>query len=326
MKSVVQVAAVVYFCNVKRLDKIIHALNIIPVGCASALVFSVIVVLTLMPGDDLPGVPVPHIDKLVHFLMFGAMASVALSDIARYKGRFRWPQWIEAALFSVVLGILIEIAQSLMGLGRAAESGDVISDALGAFLLPLPFISVIKVMASDYSLSFRDVRSSRNLPSQIKNLYFSSFPEDERREWKSIEDLTDSRAQYHFTLINSRNKCAGFISWWNLRSGIYVEHFAINPNMRSCGLGALALEKFCNVHAGKPIVLEVELPNANEMACRRIGFYKRCGFVAHPEVEYLQPPYRPGGNTVELLLMTYGHGADVPAMASEIKENVYGAR
>lgn len=326
MKFVAGERSVSYFCGVKVIDRIAQILNVIPIGCASALIFSVIVTLTLMPGDDLPGVPVPHVDKIVHFLMFGAMAAVALSDIARYKGRFVWSEWLVAVVFSTCFGGVIEIAQGLMAFGRSAELADLLADATGAFLLPLPFISIIKSMASDYSLSFREVRQSKNIPVSTKELYFNSFPDDERREWQSIELLINSHRSYHLTLINSRKQCVGFISWWNLRTGVYVEHFAIDPAQRSRGLGALALDKFCLMHAGKPVVLEVELPGANDMADRRIGFYKRCGFSAHPEVEYLQPPYKPGANTVELLLMTYGRGADVPEMACEIKQKVYGVK
>lgn len=310
----------------KRIDKFVHFLNYIPIGCASALIFSLIVVLTLMPGDDLPGVSIPYLDKAVHFLMFGAMACVALSDIARYKGKYNVREWLAAAIFAACFGGVIEIAQSMMGLGRAAEFGDLLADSLGAFLLPLPFIGIVKSMASDYSLSFKDVRKSSKIPALIKELYFSSFPEDERRDWDGMESLIDSRGRFHMTVISSRNTCVGFISWWNLDAGIYVEHFAIDPKQRSRGLGALSLEKFCIMHSGKPIVLEVELPGSNDMADRRIGFYERCGFVTHPEVKYIQPPYRKGGNSLELLLMTYGENADVPEMASEIKAKVYGVK
>lgn len=326
MKFIDRNPTVSYFCRMKVIDKTVQILNIIPIGCASALVFSAIIALTLMPGDDLPDVSLPYVDKFVHFLMFGGMSCVALFDVARYKGRFAWGEWLAAALFSVCFGIAIEIAQDLMELGRAAEFADITADALGAVLLPLPFIGVIKLVATDYTLSFNQVRNSKNIPAQIKDLYFRSFPDDERREWQSIEALINSRSRYNLTLIDSRRQCVGFISWWNLHSGVYVEHFAIDPAQRSRGLGALALEKFCLMHAEKPIVLEVELPGANDMAERRIGFYKRCGFSAHPDVEYVQPPYKPGGNAVELLLMTYGSVADVPEMAREIKKTVYGVK
>ena len=43
----------------------------------------------------------------------------------------------------------------------------------------------------------------------------------------------------------------------------------------------------------------------NEMAVRRIGFYKRNGFFLN-EYPYLQPAISKGGNEVPLLIMTYG--------------------
>lgn len=54
----------------------------------------------------------------------------------------------------------------------------------------------------------------------------------------------------------------------------------------------------------KPIILEVEMPE-EEMAIRRINFYKRQGFTLW-EKPYMQPPYKSGDDYLPMLLMAYG--------------------
>ena len=54
-----------------------------------------------------------------------------------------------------------------------------------------------------------------------------------------------------------------------------------------------------------PLVFEVELPD-NELACRRIRFYERHGLLLDTTHPYIQPPYRPDGESIELRLMTRG--------------------
>ena len=49
---------------------------------------------------------------------------------------------------------------------------------------------------------------------------------------------------------------------------------------------------------------EVEMPE-EEMAIRRINFYKRQGFTLW-EKPYMQPPYKSGDDYLPMLLMAYG--------------------
>lgn len=299
--------------------------NAFPVGAISAVIFSVILLLTLMPSDGIPSVGIPHIDKVVHFLMFGAFSSVMLFDYSRFRGRLNKWQVITAALISTAAGGAIELLQMSMGMGRGAEWGDFIADALGAFFMPVCFLPLMRRLVLEYSLGFSDVRKGAGLPRKIIDLYIDSFPPDERRPVDSIKHLIDLRDRFHFTLIRSRNRVVGFITWWSLDGGVYVEHFATFPAMRSCGLGKLTMERFCELHKKSGVILEVELPASNTMADRRIGFYERCGFKTRPEVTYVQPPYAPGLHPVELLLMTFGPIKDASKLAGEIKRRVYGA-
>ena len=118
--------------------------NSIPVWTATFVIMAVIMVLTLMPSSDVPSVSIPHIDKLVHFLMFGGLSSVILMDYSRFRRHLGWSQWIVIASLSAAIGGLIELLQDYMEMGRGAEWNDFIADTLGAFLLPLCFLPFLR--------------------------------------------------------------------------------------------------------------------------------------------------------------------------------------
>lgn len=140
--------------------------------------------------------------------------------------------------------------------------------------------------------------------SDVKSLYFASFPPQERRLWTDIERLlSQPSSPYNLLVIVSGEMFTGFITWWSLNGFCYIEHFAVAQSMRGCGVGAKALKQFV-ASTPLPIVLEVELPDSDEIARRRIDFYQRNGFVAHLDFPYIQPPYSPSLPSVPLMLMT----------------------
>ena len=84
---------------------------------------------------------------------------------------------------------------------------------------------------------------------------------------------------------------------------LYVEHFATNPELRGQGIGSDALNMLMEL-ADKPVVLEVEPEDSNPLASRRIGFYRRHGFMLHSDYKYIQPPYTPESQSIEMKLMS----------------------
>jgi hypothetical protein len=94
-------------------------------GALSRGVFAVVVLVSLAvlfaPADDVPSSP-PGVDKLVHLLLFAALA-----------GSGRW-----AGARAGVLGVLLvayaavsEVVQGLSALGRSASVVDWVADAVG---------------------------------------------------------------------------------------------------------------------------------------------------------------------------------------------------
>lgn len=137
----------------------------------------------------------------------------------------------------------------------------------------------------------------------MENLLINAFPPEEYRSLEELRNYTDHTDNFHNNLILDGNTPIGFITYWDFNNFYYVEHFAIDPNQRNGGYGKSVLEHLSeNLH--RPIVLEVEMP-VEEMAQRRINFYKRQGFTLW-EKEYQQPPYKPGDPFLPMYLMVKG--------------------
>lgn len=289
------------------------------------MVISAVLILTLMPSDDVPSVSLPHIDKVVHFLMFGAISTVIMFDLGRLRGGISFVLLAACAATSSLAGGAIEFIQGAMNNGRGCEWGDFVADTVGALLMPVLFFPVLRRAVDEYSLRLKPVGWHDKIPDSVKTLYHDAFPADERRPWDSVLELIVDEPRFHVTLIRSGRSTVGFINWWSLGEAAYIEHFAIEPRFRSKGLGADALTRFCNAHRHSVTVLEAEPEGMNEMAGRRLHFYERCGFTPHDELPYIQPPYTPESEPVELVLLTRGPVKDLETLASEIRRRVYKA-
>lgn len=111
----------------------------------------------------------------------------------------------------------------------------------------------------------------------------------------------------------------GFITWWDFGGFVYGEHFAMLPECRGAGIGGEVIDRFV-ADAGKPVVLEVELPT-NDTARRRIRFYERHGFTLC-DAEYVQPPYDAGGEGVPMRLMSHGMPLDAETF-ERVRDTLY---
>ncbi len=118
------------------------------------------------------------------------------------------------------------------------------------------------------------------------DLYWSSFPLKEQREYQSQCSIMDE-ADYRFELIYEGEEFVGILLCWEAEMFSYVEHFCILREKRGQGLGACALELLKD--EGKPIILEID-PPVNEISRRRKLFYERNGFVAN-DWEHVHPSY-----------------------------------
>lgn len=304
-----------------RLLKTYHSL---PHYLPLALVVIAVLFLTLMP---VPAEVVPEVDyadKVVHFIMFGTIACIGWLDIARHRRTpLLWKQYMVIALAASLLGGLIELLQATEYVNRSGDFCDFIADSLGAFILPPLFrVPLWHLLPVELKVTLRTVATPS--PS-LRAVYLESFPPEEQRQWSDIERRAALPSQpLRFTELLWLGRPAGLISWWNFPDWAYLEHFAVDSSLRGGGIGAAAIRKWLRM-IGKPAVLEVELPDANDMAQRRIQFYERLGFKAHPQWPYTQPPYSPGLPSVPLMLMTHGEIRNLQEVETVLHTQVYGA-
>lgn len=171
-------------------------------------------------------------------------------------------------------------------------------------------------------LTIRNLISPVTIPDNVAELYEQAFPHEERRNLPAQQLLLNNGA-LRLALLESDGGYAGFVFYWQLTDFVFIEHFAISPELRGSGIGSSVIRLM--EQAYPRIVLEVEPPHSED-AARRIKFYEGLGFkaYAHP---YLQPSYHAGGSPLKMLLMQKGMSPEEHTFTkinSEIYLEVYG--
>ena len=131
-------------------------------------------------------------------------------------------------------------------------------------------------------------------------LYEASFPVEERRDAVEQQRVM-KKDDYHFDVILDDGKFVGIMLFWETEHFIYLEHFAVLPQLRGHGKGAQALTVLKN--KGKTVILEIE-PPVDELTNRRYGFYQRNGFLMTPH-HHIQPKYHLGDEDLILKILSY---------------------
>lgn len=130
----------------------------------------------------------------------------------------------------------------------------------------------------------------------------ASFPVSEIRTYSGQRALLANPNYHLYTDKDAENRTLAFMAAWEFPELRFVEHIAVNPDIRGGGIGKKLMNRYIS-RSDKPVVLEVEPPEG-EMEQRRIGFYERLGFYLNP-YPYVQPPLRAGQADLPLRIMTY---------------------
>jgi ribosomal protein S18 acetylase RimI-like enzyme len=154
---------------------------------------------------------------------------------------------------------------------------------------------------------------------QIYYLMEISFPSDEYRTNEEQKALLNNPAYSIYVLYDEVQDIKAFIAVWDFIKFAFIEHFAVHPEHRNGGVGAIMLNELVEL-LGKTVCLEVEPPDT-EIAGRRIGFYQRNNFFLN-EYPYMQPPISPGKNAIRLFIMTSGSKVDEETF-EQIKGTLY---
>lgn len=171
----------------------------------------------------------------------------------------------------------------------------------------------------------RQIHASDGTYEFVERLFLSAFPEDERRDIVAQRHNTDNNPLFHCMLAEDNGQPVGFFTYWDFGRFCYGEHFATDTTYRNHGYGSEILSAILE-HIAKPLVIEVEMPD-NELGVRRIGFYQRNGMHLWEGYNYMQPAYRPNGNTLPMLLMSscgLDPENDFTEVVSIIHREVYG--
>ena len=90
----------------------------------------VVTVLSLIPSSDLPRFPIPHLDKIGHFGLYGLYALLLVWTL-RIEAPSRRACFL-VGLFCVGYGVAMEILQkTLCHSGRQLEIGDIVANTIG---------------------------------------------------------------------------------------------------------------------------------------------------------------------------------------------------
>jgi VanZ family protein len=112
----------------------------------SILYLSVVAGLSLMPSDDVPQIEMfPGFDKVVHGCMYFGLTVLACwtlhAEIKRIK-------IVYLVLFSISWGLLMEISQLEMMLGRAFEWKDELANSVGSLLGAVIYLLIVRLYQS----------------------------------------------------------------------------------------------------------------------------------------------------------------------------------
>ena len=109
-------------------------------------------------------------------------------------------------------------------------------------------------------------------------LYHTSFPINEQRTDADHKAALEDERFYCLSAWEGED-FLGLLFCWKMKELFYVEHFAVNTQMRGSGIGSRLLADFCK---DKPLVLLEIDPPQDEISQRRLRFYERLGFVQNP--------------------------------------------
>ena len=156
----------------------------------------------------------------------------------------------------------------------------------------------------------------------LEKLYEQSFPAEERRPWQLISRPSKTDCPKLFAIL-ADGHIAGLLTLWTFDHFAYVEHFAVNPDLRGNGIGTEAMRLLIEKVGMKPIVVEIEPPTEMQPdTLRRRDFYTKLGFKTIA-TDYIQPPYADSLPSVPMHLLAT---AILPptSTAATLHSEVYG--
>lgn len=100
-----------------------------------------------VPYNDIPSIP--HIDKLIHAIMFGGLTGALMFDYYRARpsySRLRYRVIIAISSSVAAFGVFDEVVQGFLGIGRPSDVIDILADCVGILVAIFIAPPVIKYL------------------------------------------------------------------------------------------------------------------------------------------------------------------------------------
>lgn len=160
------------------------------------------------------------------------------------------------------------------------------------------------------SFSFYKITTISNIYfNHAWDLYKSSFPTNEKRTIKEQETIMQKEL-YTFMACYKYDMFLGIIGFWKIDNYIFIEHFAIDKELRGQNYGSQILNDFFTKYSN--IFLEIDPPIC-DISKRRLNFYKSLGFVEN-NIHHIQVPFRK--NDTPLIL-------EILSLSNPLSQNIY---
>lgn len=126
-----------------------------------------------------------------------------------------------------------------------------------------------------------EVRKVRSSSSDVKNIYFESFPKNERMPFLMMVAMS-KLWNTDFLSFYDDDKLCGFVYLAHNRKIVFVMFLAVDKTLRSKGYGSAILQEIQNRYPNKKIIISIEPCDDNapdiELRTRRKDFYMRNGY------------------------------------------------
>lgn len=166
----------------------------------------------------------------------------------------------------------------------------------------------------------RIIQSDDRDLQMLFSLYRESFPAEERRNERQLMRLVDEKKEMVFNAVEEEGRLVGLFVYWDFGDFYYLEHLAVYPELRNKRIGQQVLD-YVNVTLKGSRFLEVE-PPLNEMASRRLAYYRRNGYEV-VEKNYIQPSYDGVKKGIPLWLMSSDNEMNFLKVIDVIRKEVY---
>ncbi|WP_029905313.1 N-acetyltransferase [Prevotella sp. 10(H)] len=132
------------------------------------------------------------------------------------------------------------------------------------------------------------------------DIYTVSFPVYEQRD--ESQQLTAFNDERYYLLANIENDTLQFfVACWDFTDYVYIEHLAVNPDLRGKNIGSIMLDTFAKT-VQKTVLLEID-PITDSISEKRFRFYEKLGYKLNP-YKHAHPAYKEGYKPHELLVLS----------------------